>query len=67
MGGVAVASAIVSVTTGAMALSANARAADQCIPERDFCPTDDTSHARTLAWISTGTLLGAAAAGVSLR
>jgi hypothetical protein len=51
-----------------MALSARAHADDKCIPERAFCPdptgADDASRARTLAWVSTGTLLGAAAATV---
>lgn len=57
-----------SVITGLMALDANKYVSDNCQPARDYCRADDAddaaSRARTLAWISTSTLLVGAGAAV---
>jgi hypothetical protein len=58
-----------SAITGIAALSANAYVKDNCSDARDFCTVPDAgdaaTRARTLAWVSTGTMIGAAAAGVT--
>ena len=56
-----------SLVTGLMALDANAYVKDNCSATRDFCRVDDAAdaagRARTLAWVSTATLVvGAGAA-----
>ena len=65
-GGVALAT---SVVTGVLALNANAYVNDNCSSERSFCRVDDAQEtadrARTLAWVSTATLVAAAGAGVA--
>ncbi len=64
-GGVSLAT---SVVTGLLALNANAYVKDNCSTERSFCRVDDAEasadRARTLAWVSTATLIAAAGAGV---
>lgn len=58
-----------SAVTGVLALNANAYVKDNCSAERSFCRVDDAqeaaSRARTLAWVSTGTLVLGAGAGVA--
>ena len=65
-GGVSLAT---SVITGVIALNANAYVKDNCSVERSYCRVDDAAdaahRARTLAWVSTGTLLAAAGAGIA--
>jgi len=57
-----------SVVTGLMALDANSYVKDNCSEQRDFCRVDDAadavSRARTLAWVSTATLVVGAGAAV---
>lgn len=57
----------VSLLTGIMALDAKGYVDDNCSPTRDFCRVDDAtseaSRARTLAWVSTATLVVGLAAG----
>lgn len=60
-----------SVVTGVMALSANAYVKTNCTAERAFCrvgdAADEASRARSLAWVSTATLLvGAGAVVIAL-
>jgi hypothetical protein len=61
--------AVTSVVTFALSVAARGSALDACIPERTFCDDDDgvsaVSRARTFAWISIGTLAGAAVLGVT--
>jgi hypothetical protein len=66
LGGLAVAAGITSFVTGLMALSAHNAAQGECNTSRGYCSSDginDASRARTLAWVSTATLAGGAAAG----
>jgi hypothetical protein len=57
-----------SAVTGLMALDRNKYVKDNCSPSRDFCRVDDAgsaaSAARTLAWVSTATLVAGAGAAV---
>jgi hypothetical protein len=57
-----------SVITGLMALHANSYVNDNCYAARDYCRVDDAqeaaSRARTLAWVSTATLVAGAGAAV---
>jgi hypothetical protein len=57
-----------SVVTGLMALDANKYVRDNCSADRNFCRVDDAqsaaSRARTLAWVSTATLVVGAGAAV---
>lgn len=57
-----------SVVTGLMALDANKHVKDNCATERDYCRVGDAedaaSRARTLAWVSTATLVVGVGAGV---
>lgn len=57
-----------SAVTGLMALSANKYVKDNCSTDRDFCRVDDAQSAatrgRTLAWVSTATLVVGAGAAV---
>ena len=57
-----------SVVTGLMALDANKYVKDNCSTERNYCRVSDAqdaaSRARTLAWVSTATLVVGAGAGV---
>lgn len=60
----------VSIVTGLMALDANNYVDANCSAQRDFCKVndaaDEASRARTMAWVSTATLLvGLAAGGVA--
>ena len=59
----------VSVVTGLVALGANGYVEDNCSPARDFCrvsdAADEASRARTMAWVSTATLLVGIAAGAA--
>ena len=59
-----------SLVTGLMALDANAYVNDTCSTDRDFCRAPDAaseaSRAKTMAWVSTATLVvGLAAVGVA--
>lgn len=58
-----------SAITGIAALSADSYVKDHCNEARDFCNVDDAgdaaSRAKTLAWISTGTMIGGIALGVT--
>lgn len=65
-GGVAVIAFGTAIVTGLLALSAEHSAQSKCLAARDYCPDPsyrtDASHAKTLAWVSTGALgLGVAA------
>lgn len=57
-----------SLVTGLMALDSNTYVKDNCSEQRDFCRVDDAedaaSRARTLAWVSTATLIVGAGAAV---
>ncbi|HSO37981.1 MAG TPA: hypothetical protein VLT33_35885, partial [Labilithrix sp.] len=57
-----------SIVTGVLALDANAYVKDNCSSERSFCRVDDAKdaadRARTLAWVSTATLIVGAGAGL---
>jgi len=69
-GGVALVAFGTAVVTGLLALSAEHSAQDKCLAARDYCPDPsyktDASHAKTFAWISTGTLgLGIAASAAA--
>ncbi len=60
----------VSVVTGIVALNANGYVDDNCDKNRDFCKVSDAgdaaSRAKTMAWVSTATLIaGVAAVGVA--
>ena len=70
LGGVGVTALGVSAVTGVMALSASSASNDAksragCVPERGFCRDstalgeyrDEAQRARSLAWVSTGTLV----------
>lgn len=58
-----------SVITGVMALNANDYVEDNCSSVRDFCrvsdASDEATRARTMAWVSTATLLVGLAAGAT--
>jgi hypothetical protein len=60
---------VASIVTFALSFAARSAALDACIPERTFCDDDDgvaaVSRARTFAWVSIGTLAGAAVLGVA--
>jgi tetratricopeptide (TPR) repeat protein len=61
-------SLVTSVITGLMALDANKYVKDNCTTDRNFCRVDDAdehaSRAKTLAWVSTATLVVGAGAAV---
>ena len=67
-GGLSLSSLVASAVTGGLAWSAHESAASKCSAATGFCAdpggVSDASHARTLAWVSTATLLGGVAAGV---
>jgi hypothetical protein len=67
LGGAGVALAT-SAITGLMAVGENNYVKDNCSSNRDFCRVDDAddaaSRARTLAWVSTATLVVGAGAAV---
>jgi len=58
-----------SVITGVLALDANDYVEDNCSSARDFCRAsdagDEATRARTMAWVSTATLLVGLAAGAT--
>jgi hypothetical protein len=67
VGGLGLAAGATSLVTGVIALSAHMSVQQECNTGRDYCPPngqDDATRARTMAWVSTGTLAGAALATV---
>lgn len=67
LGGAGV-SLVTSAVSGLMALDRNKYVKDNCSASRDFCRVSDAgdaaSSARTLAWVSTATLVAGAGAAV---
>jgi hypothetical protein len=65
---VSAASLTASLATGIAAIVEHSKANGDCIPERGFCATQggisSTDTARTLAWVSTLTLIGGIGTGL---